>query len=121
MPLFAVDVAPYVLPPLTPDEVLNGTAESQKTRKANLNYEIQRVKSWRKTLKRKRVAHLDVYQDSFEEILREEDLKLKEKGRKQRELLGKHHQYLVATSGGNYVCVYITCEASACKFSQCLR
>ena len=119
-PLFTVDVAPYVLPPLGIIEKQMGTQEERQQLKNSLAQEQKRVGDLKRCAKARNrfFAHkFDPYPDAEEHATRcEDDARRKlEKGSKQRDIIGQYPQYLVATSGGRHVCIYVTTEASSSK------
>ena len=119
MPLFAVDIAPYVLPPISGEEVAMGTQEEREALKENLARETKRIRALKSLCaSKKHLNQWDMYPSDYQQVLTDEAKKRLDKGKKQREVLGQYPQYLVATSGGKNVCIYVTTEAPGSEFAH---
>ena len=109
--LFAVDIAPYVLPPIDASHIETGGDMRVEKDKQFLSRERKRVRRLKEALKKQSHQHLDHYEDKYIEQIEEDQKYYLEKGKKQREMLSKNFQYLVATTGNRYICVYVTTNA----------
>ena len=117
--LFAVDIAPYVLPPINESDVETGGEMRAEKDRQFICRERKRVKRLKEALKKQSQQHLDYYGDNYIEQLEEDQKYYLEKGKKQREVLSKNFQYLVATTGNRFICVYVTTNAQTGLYFSC--